>query len=464
MLQQDRSPPRVEPQPRSSPGRMTAVMRAMAASGPRVLRVGVFVEGRIIEERVLPRHATVTVGSSERAMFVVTRDAASIGGPVPEQLRLFERTAHGYVLNVVPGVTGRVATSSGVVDLGAARVIQLDEQARGRVVVGDTTFLFQFVAQPPVQARPQLPLSVKQGLLAQIDWTLTVIAALSFLLHFGLVGGMYSDWGDTVVGDDLTVGLSHIVQPPEAPVVVESVTNAPVDGASTPGTSTAPTPSPTPGPRPVHRSSTPDPSDVAGLEKELARLGIEAIGSMKGGPNLGIVTSRGDAAPVDLDALWNRSTRIDTRSTGLDLPGAGAPIQPGRHDLAQLVAPPSAPIATSAGDVKRVVPVEVHEDAPIVGGSVLDAEAVIRTQIHPGARRCYQMGLGASGQQSGKLMVLLRIAPSGEVQSATVQSNTGLSPQVAACVVSVAHNARFDPPGPNGATILVPFNFLTQGG
>jgi hypothetical protein len=436
---------------------MTAVMRAMTTSGPRVLRVGVFVDGRIVEERIVPRQATITVGSSERATFVVTGGA--------EHLRLFERSGDGYVLNIAAGVTGRVATSGGVVDLGthAAHSVQLDDQARGRVVVGDTTFLFQFVPQPPAQARPQLPLSVKQGLMAQIDWTLTVIAAMSFLLHFGLVGGMYSDWGDTTVDDDLTVGLAHVVPTPPTPAAIESVEDAPVASASTTATSTTPTPRPTPGPRLSSRPPVPDPNDIAGLEKDLARLDIEAIGGLKAGPNLGILLSHGDSAPVDLNALWNRQTRIDTRSTGLDLPGVDGPIQPGRHDLDPLVGP-TAPVATSAGEVKRVVPLDVHEDPPIVGGTVLNAEAVIRTQIHPGARRCYQTGLNSNSQQSGKLMVLLRIGPSGEVQSVTIQSNTGLSQQVAACVASVAHNAKFDPPGPNGASILVPFGFFAQGG
>jgi hypothetical protein len=36
-----------------------------------------------------------------------------------------------------------------------------------------------------------------------IDWKTTVIGALSFLLHFGALGSLYSDWMDPVVDDDL---------------------------------------------------------------------------------------------------------------------------------------------------------------------------------------------------------------------------------------------------------------------
>ena len=122
--------------------------------------------------------------------------------------------------------------------MGPAYQIRLTDEARGKVVIGETTFLFQFVAPPPVQPRPQLPLSVKGGLASQIDWSLTIIAAFSFLLHFGLVGAMYSDWMDPVVNDDLTAGLLDMVQK-TVPPPVETAEEA---SASASSTSTAPAP------------------------------------------------------------------------------------------------------------------------------------------------------------------------------------------------------------------------------
>jgi hypothetical protein len=35
---------------------------------------------------------------------------------------------------------------------------------------------------------------------------------------------------------------------------------------------------------------------------------------------------------------------------------------------------------------------------------------------------------------------------------------------VAACIAGVARRAKFDPPGANGSSISVPFNFVKQGG
>jgi len=110
------------------------------------------------------------------------------------------------------GITDLVALKGQAKRVGPAYQVRLTDEARGKIIIGETTFLFQFVAPPPVQPRPQLPLSVKGGLAAQIDWSLTIIAAFSFLLHFGLVGAMYSDWMDPVINDDITAGLLDMVQ------------------------------------------------------------------------------------------------------------------------------------------------------------------------------------------------------------------------------------------------------------
>src|SRR3984885_13359648 len=229
------------------PGQMTAVMRAMQqATGPKVLRIGLVAAGRILEERVVKQRTTVTVGPSEKSMFVVQAN-------VPPQFKLFELVGNDYYLNFLDGMTGRVALATGITDLvalkgqakrvGPAYQVRLTEEARGKVVIGETTFLFQFVAPPPVQPRPQLPLSVKGGLASQIDWNLTIIAAFSFLLHFGLIGAMYSDWMDPVINDDLTAG-GVLVMMKHIPPPIETAAETPTASATTTDTAPAPTQAP----------------------------------------------------------------------------------------------------------------------------------------------------------------------------------------------------------------------------
>jgi len=154
---------------------MTAVMRALPqATGPKVLRIGLVQGGRVVEERVIKQRTHVSVGSNEKNMFVVA------GGAAPAAFRLFELVGTDYHLNFLDGMTGRVALQTGIADLEKLKTqarrgpqgawqVKLTEDARGKVLVGDTTFLFQFVAPPPVQPKPQLPVSVQSGMSSQID-------------------------------------------------------------------------------------------------------------------------------------------------------------------------------------------------------------------------------------------------------------------------------------------------------
>ena len=452
------------------PGQMTAVMRAMQqATGPKVLRIGLVASGRILEERVVKQRTSVTVGPSEKSMFVVQAN-------VPSQFKLFELIGNDYYLNFLDGMTGRVALASGITDLialkgqakrvGAAYQIRLTEEARGKVVIGDTTFLFQFVAPPPVQPRPQLPLSVKGGVANQIDWSLTIIAAFSFLLHFGLVGAMYSDWMDPVVNDDLTAGLLDMVQKTVPPPVETSEATA---SATSSDTTAAPTAAPkAPAPKPAGQQSTPDARVVAGLLNEADTARIAILAALNGGPNISGAMRDDNGAPVDLNSLANRQGGVSNTAGGLNLPGgAGGPIKPGQGPggLQSLHGNETGTASSGAGTERKIVPVgDVQYGGSSMSVPVSNAEAIIRSQIHPGAKRCYQRGLESDPTQSGRIVILIRVSPSGEVDSASVASNSGLSASVAGCIASVARRAKFDAPGASGSTISVPFNFVKQGG
>src|SRR5688572_15983085 len=100
--------------PSTRPGQMTAVMRAVAATGPKVLRIGVVQSGRVIEERIIKQRTHVTVGPNEKNLFVV-------GGSLPASFRLFELVGNDYHLNFLDGMTGRVALPTGISDLAVLR-------------------------------------------------------------------------------------------------------------------------------------------------------------------------------------------------------------------------------------------------------------------------------------------------------------------------------------------------------
>jgi hypothetical protein len=97
-----------------------------------------------------------------------------------------------------------------------------------------------------------------------------------------------------------------------------------------------------------------------------------------------------------------------------------------------------------------------------VSASIPDAEATVRDQIMPEAKRCYVRGLKMAPGQAGNLELMARITPHGDVESATVSSNTGLSRDVASCVVALTKRAKFKAPGGSGAAIMIPLTFTAK--
>ena len=90
MTQQSHSSPNPEaPSAGREPGQMTAVMRAAASSGPKVLRIGLIQGGKVVEERVVKQRVSVSVGAGEKNMFVIS------GGDAPEGFCLFEQLGFG---------------------------------------------------------------------------------------------------------------------------------------------------------------------------------------------------------------------------------------------------------------------------------------------------------------------------------------------------------------------------------
>jgi len=469
---------------KSRPGQMTAVMRALPqATGPKVLRIGLVQAGRVIEERVVKQRTHVTVGPSEKNMFVVNAPG------LPPTFRLFElvgtdKKRSEYHLNYLDGMTGRVALQTGIADLqglkGQARrgpqgayQVALTEEARGKVVMGDITFLFQFVAPPPVQPKPQLPMSVQSGISSQIDWRFTIIAAFSFLFHFGAVGMLYSDWMDPVVNEEVAIaGLLDSVRniPPPPPIETPEVgteTNtgttevaAEAKGAGK-GKGAGATGGPGKGGGGLSNA------EFAGLSKELDQLEMATLGALTGGgtATAGVLGS-GEVPTGALEAAAASGAGIGASGgSGLNIGGGGGgAIRPGAGGggLAGIGqtgggGPATAGTATKVEGPKPVV----GASASVAGGSVGNAQAVV-ARMSAGFRRCYMQGLSVNPDMSGRVSVSARVGPGGEVQSVSATPSGSISADVANCIANRVRSATFDPPEGGAATINIPVTLVQQ--
>jgi hypothetical protein len=167
------------------------VQQPQPAPGPRrrILRIGILLGGKIIEERLIRERSSVTIGQSSKNTFSVAIEA------LPREWVLFALHADRYSLHFSGAMDGRLSDGGQVYTFDALKhqvarqtgdgwVLPLSDQSRGKVSIGDLTLLFQFVTEPPKQPRPMLPASVRGTFADRIDPQLAVIEAISIVCTF----------------------------------------------------------------------------------------------------------------------------------------------------------------------------------------------------------------------------------------------------------------------------------------
>ena len=458
------------------PGQMTAVMRAVAPTGPKVLRIGVVQNGRVVEERIIKKRHTVTVGPSENNNFVISAK------DVPSSFSLFELIGDDYHLNFKDGMTGRVALPTGISDLtvlqGQARKtsngyqVKLTEDARGKIVVGENTFLFQFVSPPPVQPRPQLPVSVTRGA-SGVDWPTTMIAAFSFLAHFMALGALYSDWLDPVVDYDVNVKslVESVRNLPAPPPIEEKV--AEQEAAPEQAAEEKQEAKPAPKPQPQAQPQAPGEAkprmteqEVAALSNELDSFDMGILGANTGRAATADVLGSGDnVATSVMDKAAASGAGVSSGGPGgLKLGQGGGTIRPGTGTSLASIGSTGKTTGEGSGAAVAVKGPTGNASvggASVAGGTVGNASSVV-ARMRAGFRACYNRGLATNPDASGKINLRIKVGAGGEVAGVAASSSGNLPASVVNCVKGRARSARFSPPEGGAAVVSVPVSFVKQ--
>ncbi|MBN1771145.1 MAG: AgmX/PglI C-terminal domain-containing protein [Deltaproteobacteria bacterium] len=492
--------------------RGAAAFAALRTNLPKVLRVGVIQGARITEERMLRERDQVTIGRSEKADFAV--DSPTLPGRFP----LFERRVGpdgtSWQLNLMPGMTGRVAfpaDQGGVLDLeklvasGRAEPgphgvrVPVTTDCRGKVVVGDTTLLFQFVVAPPVQPPPQLPASVRGGWIARLDPRFALSLGVAALLHFGLMGfTMVNDWPEPTLEETLEVGWPVQFQP----LVVESETTTSATADDEPaaqGATAAKADGAEPGGKPDEPGATaatdgdpvkPDPGrpaqpvvrhafgDESLTDRELAKLG-DQLGQALELQNI-LAGGRGPAMGVGVPFDGTSGAIVNLRDSLVGTTVVGDGDRQGGYTVysdAASVGPAVGPVGpgTTSGPVAVVVPDrgDATDVAPqaIVTGTVrttgtdrLDSPGVMsgtvfRATLERKRRQveaCYNQVLPRDPTLAGSVRLVVTINPQGGVRIAVESTDRSLEASgVTACIVQRLGTLNFASTPPQGGELRV---------
>jgi hypothetical protein len=453
----------------------------------RSLRIGIILGGKIIEEKLLRKPETVTIGQSAKNTFAVPVDG------LPRQWPLFAAVGEGYVVNFAENMDGRLSDGQAVYTFdqlkagpaqrrGGGYTMQLGPASRGKITVGELTILFQFVKAPPVQPRPMLPHSVRGTFADRIDPVLAIIMAISVTFH-----GVFSYWlyqrdvkrktrleliADNVdTAPERTADLFTIPEPPpEVPVTDDG---AGTDDA-TAGGDDKPKKQPGGDDKGEDKGGGGPPSDAAIAEAVEDTAVIQVLTGGSGGDGSRYSEMAGKDPGGDLDkslkSVGSGGGKISSRGQG-GLGGGTRGPQSGEIGTGTGTGVSGPGDTGRVGGDKKQTQIKSRTSVGSVedfDGSSLDPAEVAKTikrRYLTGIKRCHEQLLKVDPKAGGRVEIEITVGKVGKVIKARVK---GFDGGVDSCIQSLAIKWRFGVPKdddgkPTEATFAMPF-ILKSGG
>ncbi len=462
---------------------------------PKILRLGIVRAGRFVEERLMRKPKDVTIGTSEKATFMVPLEG------FPESFKLFWYRKGKYYLCFTKKMQGKlsingeifnlaqIATSNFVKQSKGYLFMPLDENSRGKLKFGDVSLLFQFIDPPKPLPKYQLPASVRGGILTNIDSKMFISLGISLGVHIAFVAFAFWWQGHMITH----LEENHIyskafellkteveMEQKKKPIVVKTNNNAGKGKKKA-----APAPAPVRHVRKVahrhHRrggGGIHKISAAAHRKKLLASVRsnsvIKYLGAMgKDGIIKGATVKSGATMSALKDAFGSK-TGVKAAKAGTGLVGyKGGPktgVNTGAGSYKGLSNKEiGGPIKT--GKVGRVVKSKNEEVAvrlrigghmgSQIGGKI-DAHSVERLfrRKQSAIKICYERILKTNPNIHGKITLIIVIGLSGQVQSVMVRANETGNSRLAACVISRVRSWHF--PRPKGSPVTVMYPLLFQ--
>lgn len=438
---------------------------------PKILRIGIIQNGKIVEERLVRKRDSVTIGQSTRNTFVVPASNA-----LPRTFTIFELTPAGYALNFSDMMDGRVSLGDQVVALPALRQgkaqkkgelwhLLLPERSRGKVIIGDVTVLFQFVTPPPVQPRPQLPPSVRSSLMQNLDWMLVAVVAASFIMHFGFVIYLRNiDWPRKPDIEEIPDRFVQMIVPkkieePKPVVAQEEKKEEKKEAKKDKGDAAKKAP---PKPRDPEAEARAAAERRARLAADVQKMGVLKILGAKGENGSVADLVKGGDVSGDADKVFAQVGGVGVATTGGGLRSKGAGGSGSLRGGGSLRASGPGEVGTGERGGERAVKGIVKDSAPTDVDGSLDPSVIAREiRGRLGAiKACYEAGLKRNPNIGGKLQLRFEVSTVGKVTSAEIENDSMHDEEVASCIKSRVMTWRF--PAPSGGSVQFSYPFIFQ--
>ena len=439
----------------------------MASQQEKVLRIGVIQGGKIVEERVLPARQPITIGTSPKNTIAVPQS------DLPESVLVFSYQADRYVLQFEKQMEGRIQGPQGAADFGAlvsqglakdhgkTCSVAVAEDQRGKIVLGEVTLLWQFVAPPAEVPKPTLPKEAKGAHFKSLDRLFISVLAASFFVHSGAyIALANTELPREVTLDEIPDRYAKVLIPERLPKPPEKKEEKKPEAV------------------PEQKAEKKDAEKKQESQEQVAqRKAARAAAVAKAVQSKGILKVLGALGPgtatgAVADVFGTGGGMGDVASALSGAGGVAVANDPGaaggRKGVGEGGAASIGALATSGGGkVGLGTKTEVR-----VSGSVAAEEAEVDSsdidQSKLGAfvrarmgliKACYENALKRNPNLKGKISIRFTILVTGGVADVTAAQNSLGSPEVAVCIVNTMRSWRtqFRPSGP--VTVEYPFVF-----
>jgi len=432
-------------------------------SRQRILRIGVLLGGKIVEERLIRERTAVTIGQSMKNTFSIPVEG------LPLEFTLFAIEENKYYLRFLPKMDGRLSDGTGQVStldvlktsrdaqqVGEYYQVPLGDHARGKLSIGDLTILFQFVTEPPRQPKPMLPASVRGTFADRFDPRLSVILGASIILHFAVV--IIALLTDVEVPSGIAERAYNLTFKPET-YQVDVVQPEPVKtadagsaGAGSAAPEKKPEKKPDTGPsKPAEKPSDGGRSDkdtVAMQEEEAAKFADLLTGEGENGTSTGDMSKRRPGADLgqQIDGVKEGGQQVAIGcGAGRGSRGDGDPrVGTGSGPK---INGPSGTESAGGGKTEKVPQGRIAvSDKQSFDESTLTPDIVlskIQSAYMAGLKRCYKEYLKKDASARGKVTLSLTINETGRTTSGKAK---GFAGEVDDCISSLMGSWRFPIP------------------
>jgi TonB family protein len=439
---------------------------------PKLLRVGVIQDGRIVEEHHL-LHDSVTIGEDARNTIVLPPTQER-----PPRFKVLENRGQQFHLIIDEHMRGRVNVGSQDVDFDALRGqglatrradetydLPLQDSARGKVELPDATLFFHFVPAPPEDAKPTLPPEMKASSWRTMDrffFGLLLAMMVLYVLSVVLIVTRPAPVEAEVSLEQLEDRFVRAIIPPQPPDP---------DPPQKPSTPTDAQPKDKGKPEEKKPAAVAVTAPVGSperrqqLEAKVAQAGILKLLGGKG-PGGGdaiadVLGGAGSGASV-AEALAGASTGNGALALGTGGDGISNPQGGTVGKAASIGAQGTSGAGTVNTGPKQVVKApQVADATPEVDSSEVSPKDLARfiQRMKASIQRCYEKELKRDPSLKGRVLVRFNLKPDGRAGNVEVEESTLRSDGVSSCIITTIRGWKFPFQPSDEVPVSYPFIF-----